>query len=103
MRHLDLVRRKLPEWRRKGASEHVQSWVREGARIQWKSWKHPEKFDYGVSCAAKDLSPAQQAFLDKEILRCVGEVGSWEAATCRDFVSKAFLVPKRVSQTSGGW
>jgi mRNA-degrading endonuclease HigB of HigAB toxin-antitoxin module len=92
MRHL--VRRKLPEWRRKGASEQVQSWVRAGARIQWQSRKRPAKFDLGVSCAAKDLTPAQQTFLDAEVLRCVHEVGSWEPATCRDFVSKAFLVPK---------
>ena len=92
MRHL--VRAKLPEWRRKGASEQVQGWVRKGARIQWQSRKRPMKFDMGVSCVAKDLSQAQQAFLNEEIVRFVHEVGSWEPATCRDFVSKAFLVPK---------
>jgi hypothetical protein len=92
MRHL--VRRKLPEWRKKGASETVQSWVREGARIQWRSRKRPPLYDLGVSCAAKDLTPAQQTFMEAETRRCVEEVGSWEPATCRDHVCKAFLVPK---------
>ena len=90
MRHR--VRVKHGEWRRKGASEQVQEWVRAGARIKWASRKRPGKFDLGESCSRKDLTPAQQTFLEAEMERCVKVVGSWEPATCRDYVCKAFLM-----------
>jgi hypothetical protein len=88
------VRARLAEWRAVGASEKVQSWIRRGAPIGWRSRKRPPKFNLGESCARDTLTPAQQEFLDKEIRRCVDKVGSWEKAECLDFVSKAFLVPK---------
>ena len=92
MRHR--VRARLPEWRRRGAPEQVQRWIRSGAPIEWISRQRPPKFDMGVSCARGSLTAAQQTFLDAEIRRCCDVVGSWERAMCRDWVSKAFLVPK---------
>ena len=35
----------------------------------------------------------QREWLDNEITRLIAK-GAWEPATCRDFVSRAFLVPK---------
>jgi hypothetical protein len=77
-----------------GAPENVQGWLRRGAPIQWRSRKRPPPFNFGESCSRTSLTSLQQQFLDKETQRCLNEVGSWEPATCAEFVSPAFLVPK---------
>ena len=42
----------------------------------------------------RGLDSEEQAFLDKEMERLFAS-GAWEPATCQQYVSKAFLVPKK--------
>ena len=47
-----------------------------------------------MSCRETELTEKQKLFLAEETVRCTTVVGSWEPATCLDYVCKAFLVPK---------
>ena len=65
-------------------------WLREGVSLDWRS-QPPPPFDFGDSLA--ELTPNQDAFLRREVPRCL-KTGAWVRATDRRFVSKAFLVDK---------
>ena len=87
------LRAKLSAWTSLGASRKVQRWIREGVTPEFK--RTPRPFHLGVSC--ETATPAQRAFLLQEKERLIS-VGAWEKATCKKYVSRAFLVPK-----PGGW
>jgi hypothetical protein len=92
--HADLlrhrVRRKMRNWCQRGAGRDVMGWLREGVRMNWRS-QPPPPFHQGRSLT--DLTKEEQAFMDREIPRCL-KTGAWVTATDARWVSKAFLVPK---------
>lgn len=83
----------MPAWRAAGASPQVLRWVREGARCEWLSGP-PPPHNHGVSCL--DASPAQRAFLEDEIARCVRS-GAWEPAPPSEqtHISRAKVIEKK--------
>eukprot|EP00873_Tetraselmis_striata_P024520 jgi/Tetstr1/444784/TSEL_032632.t1 len=96
--------RALQQWRRRllqrhgrqktrdiGASDQVLRWIQEGVRIPFRHSRPPPNFHNGISM--QDATPAQLAFLEGELARFV-ESGAWEFGTCRNWVSRLFLVPK---------
>ena len=86
------LRKKLPAWKRFGASKVVRSWLGHGAKLEWKHGP-PKPYNQGVSLRDSDLVGNQQEFMEKETLRALA-TGAWEPATCTKYVSKVFLVPK---------
>jgi hypothetical protein len=64
-------------------------WLEHGVRLRWNKHGPPLPFDHG-SCR---LELSERAWAETEIARCL-KTGAWEPATCADFVSRAFLVPK---------
>ena len=88
------LRRRLHRWKARGASRQVQGWIRSGVNLeeQWGPKGRPRPFNQGISLT--ELDPEEQAFLDKEISRLFAS-GAWEEAVSDQFVSKAFLVPKK--------
>ena len=73
------------------------SWIREGARCEWRQGP-PPPYNHGVSLARPDeLSAAQSAFLEAEAARCYA-TGAWEDAPPdeRTHVCRVHLVPKKV-------
>eukprot|EP00873_Tetraselmis_striata_P018203 jgi/Tetstr1/438467/TSEL_027022.t1 len=89
MRHR--VRRQWRQWQDIRASDQVLRWIQEGVRIPFKHNRPPPNFHNGISM--QDATPAQLAFLEGELARFV-ESGAWEFGTCRNWVSRLFLVPK---------
>ena len=91
------IRRRLPAWRKAGASPRVLQWLREGARCEWLKGP-PPPFHMGVSCGGPTgLKPAESLFLKREYARLM-EAGAWETAppSERTHVSRVHLVPKKV-------
>ena len=70
----------------------IQNWLGHGVKPTWKKGP-PKPFNQGISLREKDLVSNQSEFLQKETTRALA-VGAWEPATCDQFVSKVFLVPK---------
>ena len=73
------------------------SWIREGARCEWRQGP-PPPYNHGVSLARPDeLSAAQSAFLEAEAARCYA-TGAWEDAPPdeRTHICRVHLVPKKV-------
>ena len=75
--HTDLlrnrVRRKLRGWQLRGAGRTVMRWLKEGVSLDWRS-QPPPPFDFGDSLA--ELTPNQDAFLRREVPRCL-KTGAW--------------------------
>ena len=87
------VREKLPAWRSCAAPATVLDILEHGYRLQWRHGP-PPPFHQGLSLRRQ--TPEQRRFLDDYVLRMLN-CGSWEPATCTQFVCRAFLVPKRNS------
>ena len=68
-------------------------WLREGVNLE-RQWTNgpPRPFNQGVSL--KELDVEEQAWLDAELARLLAS-GAWEPAQCTQYISKAFLVPKK--------
>ena len=73
-----------------GASPRVLQWVARGVRIKF-TRRPPAPFNLGRSL--DNLTPAQLQWWRGERERLMA-AGAWEPATCGNYVSKAFLVPK---------
>jgi len=80
---------RLDAWESCGASTTVLSWLRDGYTLPFASPVQP--FNQGVSLTR--LAPDARAFIMKELQRCFN-TGALEPATCSDYITKAFLVPK---------
>ena len=90
----DRVRSRLSTWRQIGASSHVLSWIREGVPVLFRGGRPPPPFRFRSRPLIGD---AAKWWAEEEgRLRATGAL---EPATCSDFVSRAFLVPKK----SGGF
>eukprot|EP01050_Picozoa_sp_SAG11_P022915 SAG11_NODE_4458_length_1888_cov_1.441587_1_plen_84_part_00 len=63
------LRRRLRQWKARGASRTVQGWIRSDVNLeeQWGPKGRPLPFNQGISLT--ELDPEEQAFLDQEIER----------------------------------
>ena len=84
------IREKRQHWAVAGASTEVLKWINPGVTIPWIAGP-PTPFYKGKSLS--DLTPEQDRWWAEERERLV-ECGAWERGGKREFVTKAFLVPK---------
>jgi hypothetical protein len=92
------LRSRVRAWRRIGASPQVLSWIRHGVRPRWKAGP-PAPFHLGAST----LDPEASEWWEKERARAFS-TGALEPATSRNYVSRAFVVPKTDSTgQQTGW
>jgi hypothetical protein len=61
---------------------------------QWKDGP-PRPFNQGKSM--RELDSEEQAWLEAETARLFAS-GAWEPAECHQYISKAFLVPKKSNE-----
>ena len=93
----ELTAARVAAWASAGASERVQSWLRDGYQLQWRRMP-PRPFHLGRPCEASTAE--ERAFLMAEVQRCF-DTGALEQATSSSFVSPAFLSPK--PNKPGSW
>lgn len=88
------LRSKLPAWRAAGAPPSVLRWIEEGVSCEWARGGPPPPYDLGVSL--RDMTPAQEEFMAKELPRCLAS-GAWESAPPdeRTHICRVHLVPKK--------
>ena len=97
IKHTDLLRHRLRRrwraWKAHGAGRRTVGWLRGGVNLetQWKDGP-PRPFNQGESM--RELDSEEQAWLEAETARLFAS-GAWEPAECHQYISKAFLVPKK--------
>ena len=84
--HLQTADR-VERWARIGASRVVQSWLRDGVRVNWAAGKAPEQGWHDRSIPVKQCD---KDWLRGELKRQIG-TGAIEPAECDQFISNAFV------------
>ena len=80
----------IDHWIELGSSKTVQTWIQPGVRVPWKKGP-PPPFNRGKSLLQRTSQQDEFWQVEKErLVNC----GAWERGGSRDFVTKAFLVPK---------